>query len=97
MRIQPYGGTLVNRVVTDAQWKEVLAAAGARAVQLRGDSICSGTRSSERGDLRIILGHAQTTNDVHGAHESSVRNERQQLDEEAGPHLVADRDRVSIT
>ena len=37
MRIQPYGGTLVNRVVTDAQWKEVLAAAGARAVQLRGE------------------------------------------------------------
>jgi sulfate adenylyltransferase len=34
MRIPPYGGTLISRVVDEAQWKKVLAAASTHSVQL---------------------------------------------------------------
>lgn len=37
MRIPPYGGTLVNRVIDHAQWEKVLAAADVHSVQLPGE------------------------------------------------------------
>ena len=62
-------------------------------VQLRSDAIGSGAGGAQRGDLGVVLDHAQRTDDVDGPPVRRLRQVRQQLDEEARPHLVADRDR----
>ena len=62
-------------------------------VQLRGDAIGGRAGGAQGGDLGVVLDRAQRADDVDGAPVRRLRKVRQQLDEEARPHLVADRDR----
>ena len=59
-------------------------------MQLGGDPVGGGAGGAQGGDLGGVLDHPQRADDVDGAAELGARHLRQQLDEEAGPHLVAD-------
>ena len=59
-------------------------------VELGGDPVGGGAGGAQGGDLGGVLDHPQRADDVDGAAELGARQLRQQLDEEAGPHLVAD-------
>ena len=57
-----------------------------------GDPVGGRTGRAQRIDLGGVLHHPQRADDVDGAAERGARQLREQLDEEAGPHLVADGD-----
>ena len=60
-------------------------------MQLGGDPVGGRAGGAQGGDLGGVLDHAQRADDVDGTAELGARQLRQQLDEEPGPHLVADR------
>ena len=62
------------------------------AVELVGDAVGGGAGGAQGVDLGGVLDHAQRPDDVDGPAERRARQLRQQLDEEPGPHLVADGD-----
>ena len=62
------------------------------ALELPGDPIGGSAGRAECIDLGRVLHHAQRADDVDGATERGAGQQREQLDEEAGPHLVADGD-----
>ena len=67
------------------------------AVQLGGDAIGGVAGGAQGGDLGVVLDRAQRADDVDGPPVRRPRQVRQQLDEEARPHLVADGDRRGRT
>ena len=60
------------------------------AVELVGDPVGRGPGGAQGVDLGGVLDHPQRPDDVDRSPERGARQLRQQLDEEAGPHLVAD-------
>ncbi len=64
-------------------------------LQLRRDHVDGCARGGERVDLGRVLHHSQRTDDVDRPPELRTGELREQLDEEARPHLVADRDMAS--
>ena len=59
------------------------------ALQFAGDPVDGSACCGQGGDLRRILGHPQRTDHVDGSGVGRTAKLWQQLDEEAGPHLVA--------
>ena len=64
-------------------------------LQLSRDHVDRRAGGRERVDLGRVLHHPQRTDDVDRPPEHGTGKLREQLDEEARPHLVADRDAAS--
>ena len=61
------------------------------ALELRGHAVGRRAGGGERGDLGGVLALPQRTDDLDRAPERGRRQAREQVDQEAGPRLVADR------
>ena len=63
-----------------------------RLVKFAGNLVDSSTGSGKRVEFRLVFAHAEMAHNIDSARVFGPGEVREQLDEEAGPHLITDRD-----